>query len=871
MNGEPHPDRWDTLSEWLETWRGADALERTRLREQLARDHPELVDDATALTAVNNEVSEFLETPAIVLAARALSRPEPPFQSGSMLGPYRIDAFLARGGMGDVYRAIDTRLHRQVAIKVLAQSKTADPQRVARFMNEARVTAALEHANIIRVYDVGLVDDRAYLVAELLDGETLRSRVERGPLSIADVARIGIDLAEGLAAAHAAGLVHRDLKPDNIFLTRGGQVKILDFGIAKLAQDETVRDGFSTLTGVVLGTAGYLAPEQIRGASVDDRTDLFALGAVLYEMLTGTRAFAREHIVETLHAILHEQPADPASVRVDTPAALVSIVRRLLEKSPDARFQSAAEVTKALRQVDVHSSTGWITRQVHAAGRSIRPTGAAGRLRAVAVAALLMVAAAAVIWRAQASGGGAGAPVTLAIMPFTSIPADGANTVLEVGLADVLISRLSQLENVRVLSVTATERLRSDPPAAVAKKLGANYVLTVTLQRDQGQVRAVPRLIAASAEPVWSTTIDTDAARVFSIQDIIVTKVIDELTPRLSARMRSRLAAPGTDNSQAFEAYAEGRAHVLNPTRTDLFRAKASFERAVKLDPDYADAWASLGSAYKRMPMGAQVAGMEAFPLAKNAAMRALQLNPEHAEAHSVLGTAAFWFDFDYARAERELRRALALQPSSADSELFLGHVLANTGRGDESLAAIRRARAFDPEWLLARAQEGHFLFMARRYHDALAHLDATMAIAPRFWPTHQMRILPLLALGRYDDAIAQAEVRRGLAESASLEGLAHRGYALAKSGRRPEAEAMLASIGTFRGVRAGTGAALVLHALGRDVEAIAELQKAVDARDLSVTFLGVYPFWDELREHPGFRRILQQINLLDVSDRVRR
>jgi eukaryotic-like serine/threonine-protein kinase len=871
MSGEAQADRWDTLSGWLETWRTASADERVRLRDQFARDHPGLLAEATALAAASEEVSGFLETPALVLAARQFSQPDPPFAAGSMIGPYRLEGFLARGGMGDVYRAVDTRLQRPVAIKMLSQTKTGDPQRVARFMTEARVTAGLEHPNIVRVYDVGLIDDRAYLVAELLDGETLRHRIERGPLPIDDVVRIGIEVAAGLTAAHAAGLVHRDLKPDNVFLTRAGDVKILDFGIAKLAQDETVRDGFSTLTGVVLGTAGYLAPEQIRGATVDARTDLFALGAVLSEMLTGARAFPREHIVETLHAILHERPTDVLSARPDVPPALAGVVTRLLEKTPEARFGSAADVMAALERVDVHATAGWVGRNVHSVHQRLHRSFRGRRRTVMATGVLLAAVTAGVIWRFGSGAGGPTSTVTLAIMPFTSIPANEANKLLEVGLADVLISRLSQLSNLRVLSATATERLRNDAPAEVAKKLGANYVLTVTLQRDARQVRAVPALVGASADPIWSTTIDTDAASVFSVQDIIVTKVVEELTPRLSARMRSKLATPGTRNSQAFEAYARGRAYVLNPTRADLTRAKELFEAALTLDPNYADAWASLGSAYKRMPIAAQVPGKDAFPHAKNAALRALQLDPDHAEAHSVMGTVAFWFDWDYARAEKELRRALELQPSSADSELFLGHLLANTGRAEESLAAIRRARAFDPEWLLARAQEGHFLYMARRYQEALATLDATITIAPRFWPPHQMRILVLDALGRYDDAIAETELRTSLGDGPASDGLTQRAYAFVKTGRRAEAEALLTTLLTQRAPRRGTGTALVLHALGRDDEAIQELQALIERRDHSVTLLGVYPGWDDLRDDPAFRRILQQVNLLDVSDRVRR
>ena len=332
--------RWDALSGWLTEWLEADPAERERLHARLTAEHPDLVPEADALTAASGEVRGFLETPALVLAARELAQEDPLLPGGFMVGPYSVVTLLARGGMGDVYRATDSRLSRDVALKVLAQTKTGDPRRVERFLHEARVTASLDHPNVVRVYDVGRFEDRAYLVAELLEGETLRARIERGPIPPEEVLRIGVEIARGLAAAHAAGLVHRDLKPDNVFLTRSGTTKILDFGIAKLAQDESVRDGFSTLTGVVLGTTGYLSPEQIQGARVDARADLFALGAVLFEMITGKRAFAHEHVVETLHAILHDDPPNELAERENVPPALTDIVTRLLEKSREARFQS---------------------------------------------------------------------------------------------------------------------------------------------------------------------------------------------------------------------------------------------------------------------------------------------------------------------------------------------------------------------------------------------------------------------------------------------------------------------------------------------------------------------------------------------------
>jgi serine/threonine protein kinase/Tol biopolymer transport system component len=337
-------DRWQLLSEWHNAWLAAGTDERGRLRGRFAVDHPDLVAEADALAAASAVLPGFLETPALALAARDLVQDDPLLGSDSLVGPYRIVGLLARGGMGDVYRATDVRLRRDVALKLLTHAGTGRNDHIGRFLQEARITASFDHPNIVKVFDVGVLDGRPYLVAELLDGETLRARLGRGPLTIEEARRIGGDVAAGLVVAHAAGLVHRDLKPDNVFLTRSGVTKILDFGIAKLSEEPAATDGLATLTGVLLGTAGYLAPEQIRGEAVDGRTDLFALGSMLFEMATGRRAFARAHTIDTLHAILHDDPPEQTGM----PPDLAAIVARLLKKAPAERFQSAADLAWTL-------------------------------------------------------------------------------------------------------------------------------------------------------------------------------------------------------------------------------------------------------------------------------------------------------------------------------------------------------------------------------------------------------------------------------------------------------------------------------------------------------------------------------------------
>ncbi len=855
---------WEYLSAWYNEWLAADPVGRERLRARLASEQPDLVSEAEALTAASGHVAGFLETPALVLAAEDLAQDDPLLSADSLIGPYRLVTLLARGGTGDVYRATDVRLRRDVAVKVLAQSRTGDPQRVERFMHEARMTASLDHPNIVRVYDVGRVDDRAYLVAELLEGETLRTRIAGRAMAIDDVVRIGIDIARGLGAAHAAGLVHRDLKPDNLFLTDAGVTKILDFGIAKLAQDEPGRDGFATVTGVVLGTAGYLSPEQIRGQGIDARADLFALGAVLFEMLTGTRAFGREHMVETLHAILHDPPSDALDRRADVPPALADIVMKLLEKSPDARYQSAGDVIEALQRVEIHAPQRW--RGMRRPGSNARGWRRRTQWIAGAVVATLL-AVGAIAWKQwQSSRPSAAANITLAVMPFELTPSADGNELLGLGLAALLADRLGQqLASGRVLAAVDTAGWETKDAREAVRRLSATHVLSGKLARENGRAVATAELFSAADGRVSALDpLDLPADRSGSVDAALVSHVIPRVAKALQLGTRATVAKRGTRDERASEAYLRGRAIVLRPVAEDLKRAAGFFQEAIDLDPDYAEAWAGLGSAYKRMPITGGLPPKEAFPRAEKAALKALELDQANAEGYSVLGTKALSYDWDFPAAERYLKQALDLQPNHADSHLFLGNVYSSTGRHEEALNEIRRAQEIDPQWPQARAMQGLKLVMARDYEGALRHLDVTVsATDPMLWTAHTFRADALIGLGRLEAAMRAYERSVELGGSPLNRSL--KAHLLAVMGRRAEALAALEQIPPEHNY----ARALALHALSRDEEAMVALNRAVDDKAVFVSALGVNPKWDKLRNFQPFRDVLQRVHLLEVSEKT--
>jgi eukaryotic-like serine/threonine-protein kinase len=405
-------DRWNRLSDWHNAWLNSDTAERRRLRDELTSKSPDLVAEADALVEASVSMTGFLETPAFVLTAAQLAFDETALKPGTLVGPYQINTLIARGGSGIVYRATDTRLNRQVALKTLAPLGEPDELRLERFLREARVTAALDHPNIVKLYDVGTHDGQPFMVVELLEGETLRQRLDRGPIAESDARQIAIEIGRGLVAAHTSGLVHRDLKPENVFLTRAGVTKILDFGIAKLAPDTARRNSSaSTLTGILLGTAGYLAPEQIQGREADGRADLFALGSILFEMLTGQRAFARENTVETLHAIVHDTPPDLLD-RTTISASMETIVLRLLRKPPEDRFQTAADLVWALEQPS--TPTDRVPARIEPA-----IAGPASRVRArIWIVALAASALLALTWSAWSVGRRSAVPVDTHVARF---------------------------------------------------------------------------------------------------------------------------------------------------------------------------------------------------------------------------------------------------------------------------------------------------------------------------------------------------------------------------------------------------------------------------------------------------------------------
>jgi len=661
---------------------------------------------------------------------------------GAHLGPYEVVAPLGAGGMGEVYRARDPRLGRDVAIKVLPDSVAGDRTRLDRFAREARAVAALSHPNILAVFDVG-TGTPPYLVTELLEGETLGDLVARGPVTPKVAIDVFLQLVAGLAAAHARGIVHRDLKPANVFLTRDGIVKILDFGLAKVetvdpCDVDLTRD--ATLAGTLLGTAGYMSPEQVRGEPADGRSDIFAAGAILYELVSGQRAFSGRSVADTVSAVLREQP--PALPGTGASASLARIVQRCLEKDPALRFQSASDVRSALDSA----------------------VGAPG-----------------------AESASATDEASIAVLPFANMSADPENQYFSDGLADELINALSRLPGLRVASRTSAFRFRDGTVdiRQVGRDLQVSTVVEGSVRRAGPRLRVTAQLVnVADGYHRWSERYDREMADVFDIQDEIVQAIVEAIAPTLVPDARTAGRRP-TRNLQAYEQYLKGRHHWYLRTPAAMQVAEQAFEHVIALDPDYALAWAGVADCLAIRRLYGWASAAEVGDRARQASARAMALDPTLAEVNFTHAAYIFFFEPEWRRAESFLRTAIAINPRFTVALAYLALLLTTDDRDDEALALVDRVRDADPLSSYAHYLVAMVYYTADRFADAEASTRFALELQPDAMSALWMRGLALSMLGQHQAAVETMLRVIAIARTPVFVGIL--GAVLARAGRTDE------------------------------------------------------------------------------------
>jgi len=601
---------------------------------------------------------------------------------------------LGAGGMGEVWRARDTRLGREVAVKVLPASFSADPDRLRRFEQEAQAASALNHPNILTIHDVGTHNGSPYVVSELLEGETLRARLAGGTFTPRKALGHALQIAHGLAAAHEKGIVHRDLKPENIFVTKDGRVKILDFGLAKLTQAESGSRAATDLPtagtepGVVLGTVGYMSPEQVRGKLADARSDIFSFGAILYEMLSGNRAFRGDTTADTMSAILLKEPPDLSATNRAVSPGLDRVVRHCLEKDPERRFHSAHDLAfdlEALSDVSTPAEQAVRPRLV----RRVRPAWFAG------LAVLLAAVAVLAVLRRQR-----GTTLdSLAVLPFANASADPNAEYLSDGITESIINSLSQLPRLRVTARTIVSHYkgREAEPQKVGRDLNVSAVLTgKVLQRGDTLVIQADLTDVANGSQLWGDRYSRKMADVLAVEEEIAREISEKLRLKLTGEEKKRLAKHGTENTEAYQLYLKGR--YLWEKRGDepIRKSIEYFNQAIEKDPGYALAYAGLADAYATSS-SSLLSPREAIPKSKAAAEKALALDETLAGPHATLGLCLFSYDWNWAAGEDELKKAILLDPRYAVAHWWYGILLTALGRADEAINQTQRAHELDP------------------------------------------------------------------------------------------------------------------------------------------------------------------------------
>jgi serine/threonine-protein kinase len=797
---------------------------------------------------------------------------------GQTISHYRIIEALGSGGMGQVYLAEDVRLGRKLALKVLAPKLVTDQDRVRRFGQEARAASALNHPNILTIHDIGHAGDVHFIATEFVDGETLRVRLDRGRLEHNEILEIAIQTASALAAAHHAGIVHRDLKPENVMVRPDGYVKVLDFGLAKLTGSgfaSAVTDGLThslmeTNPGVVLGTFSYMSPEQARGGTIDARSDIFSLGIVLYEMITGRLPFAGATPADVLGAILYVEPI-PLSSLASVPERLARVVGQAISKRPEARYQTMDALLadlKAVRQrIDRGSIDAASSSSSDSAVRGPLVSDASSRVQTGAVTP-------------SGIGTRSGAPSarkrsarrkidSLAVLPLENASQDPEMEYLSDGITEAMINTLSQLPKLRVMARSTVFRYkgRTQEPQAIGRDLSVRAVLTGrVLHRGDMLVIGAELVDVEDGSQIWGGQFNRRLSGIFELQEEISSEMTDKLRLSLTGEQKKRLAKAATREVKAYQAYLKGRYLVNKRTAESFAKAIEHFDDAIATDPGYAAAHAGLGETYALSAVSGfgLVDRAEAIRRARAAASRSLELDEKLVEAHALAAYLKFRFDWDWTGAEIEFKRALELNPGHAPSHHSYAMFLSSRGRFDEALDEMRRAQQLDPLSLVVATGVGRILHFSGRFDQAIAQYRHVMQMDPSFTRVWFDLGLTLIAKGAYDEAVQElnkADTGSGIPPFALM--LTSVSHALA--GHRDRARAAIGTLEDY--ARAGTvgtdDLALVYAAIGESKQASELLERACDERSAALPYAAVEPVMEFLRTDSECRPVLERYGLI--------
>ena len=732
------PERWRQIRDLFSNALQLGAAERSAFLDRNCSGDPSLREEVQRLLAAERELpSSFLESPAVALPSPLVSSAgSSVLAAGTRLGPYALETLLGVGGMGEVYRARDTRLDRTVAVKVIPRSLSSDPARRQRFEREARAIALLQHPNICTLYDVGSQEGTDYLVMEYLEGQTLAARLLKGRLPIDLTLRYAAEVADALDVSHQRGIVHRDIKPGNIFISTRGETKVLDFGLAKLDEPQRKADAAATDTmlstpGAAMGTIAYMSPEQARGEAVDARTDIFSLGTVLYEMATGKAAFKGTSAAVLFDAILNRAPIPPAQLNPELPAELERVIGKAIEKDREVRYQSAKEILVDLKSLRRGTGSG---EGITNARDIAKPRMSRRRVVGLVAAAGGTGSLALVGIKYYGSVPGTGWSDSIAVLPFQNRSSDPEIEYLSDGITEGLINSLSELPGLRVIARPTAFTFKGKPLdlADISRMLNVRTLLVGQVAERRKALNVQADLISAKdGSELWGQQYAPATADVLEVQRQIVEQLIPRLRVVLTPYQRTRASARRTVNSEAYQQYLRGRYQWNQFTPEAWKRALAYFSAAIKTDPGYAPAWVGVADSYYQMS-SLVLPPREAMPKAKAAVMKALELDETLGEAHSSLGMIKAQYDWDGPGAEKEFRRAIELSPSDAIAHQRYGILLHEHVRFDEALVELNRAQELDPLTLFVGATAAWPLHYRGQYDAAAKQIEKMLDMYPK-------------------------------------------------------------------------------------------------------------------------------------------
>jgi serine/threonine protein kinase/tetratricopeptide (TPR) repeat protein len=772
---------------------------------------------------------------------------------GQTLSHYRILSRIGAGGMGEVYLAEDTRLGRKVALKILRADFTQDEDRVRRFEQEARAASALSHPNILTIFDIGQDGSTHFIGTEFIEGETLRRILQRGRLEAEQSIEIATQIVAALQAAHRSGIVHRDIKPENIMVRSDGLVKVLDFGLAKLNETKDrepvepegpTRILFKTMPGLVMGTATHMSPEQVRGNEVDERSDIFSFGVVMYEMLVGQLPFTGDTMSDVIAAILKADPPTPRSLNRKLPTELDRIVSKALAKDREQRYQTATDLLDDLRCAQrrlLHGSEG------------IRESGVQSSPSESALAGT------------QDAGSEPRAGVTsLAVLPFTNAGGDPEMEYLSDGLTESVIFGLSQLPEIQVVARSTVFRHKGSEEdfLDIGRTLGAGAIVTGRVRQRGATLLISAELIDVnSGYQLWGAQYRRAFKDLCDVEDEIANEISRKLSLKLSPERQKALDRRRTDNIEAYHLYLKARFYWGKRTEESLYRALQLFRQALDADPTYALAYAGVAEGYTPLAFYCHLSPKEAVPKAKAAAERALEIEPELPEALAVLGSMRAHYDWDMSGAEALLRKAVALDPRYPRARQALAECLTMNARFDEAIIETETALGLDPLSLHMNAAMVMHNYFARRQDDAISHGRQAVELDPSFFPTHLFLGLAYQASGRLVEAVSELQQARGLSADSTLVTATLAG-ALAASGKNDEANDVLDRLEEIRRSRyVSQTATAAAYACMQDAEqTLSGLEKAYEDRCLWLPYaLTSDSRFDTLRGEPRFQSLAQR------------